>query len=221
MKCPYCRNLITPRTDVFNLNFDSEGFWKLIQSRCPNPNCDRFFFHLNIIEIAKAPGQPIQKTGEEETFLVFPRLSTKEPAAPEVPKEFAEDYDEACLILGDSSKASAALGRRCLQHLLRDVEKVRPGKLADEIQQVLDRKSLPSHLAENIDSIRNIGNFAAHPTKSENTGDIVSVEPGEAEWILDTLEGLFDFYFVQPEKSRKKKESLNKKLEEVGKPPMK
>jgi hypothetical protein len=26
----------------------------------------------------------------------------------------------------------------------------------------------------------------------------VAVEPGEAEWNLDVLDGLFDFYFIQP-----------------------
>lgn len=221
MKCPYCRNLISPKTNLFDLDYDHKGFWKLIRNQCPNPSCDRFFFHLHCDEISRSPGPNIRKTGKEAIYLVFPRLSAKEPAPPEVPEELAKDYNEASLILNDSPKASAALGRRCLQHLLREVERVAPGNLADEIQQVIDRKSLPNYLAENIDSIRNIGNFGAHPIKSESSGEIVPVEPGEAEWMLDTLEGLFDFYFVQLEKSRKKKESLNRKLADVGKPPMK
>jgi len=44
------------------------------------------------------------------------------------------------------------------------------------------------------------------------------VEAGEAEWNLDTLEGLFDFYFVQPAVLQAKKEALNKKLSGAGKP---
>jgi hypothetical protein len=76
-------------------------------------------------------------------------------------------------------------------------------------------------LAEGIDAVRNIGNFAAHPIKSTNTGEIVDVEPGEAEWLLDLLEGLFDFYFILPAELQRKKEALNKKLADVGKPPMK
>ena len=31
-------------------------------------------------------------------------------------------------------------------------------------------------------------NFAAHPIKSMHTGEVIEVEPGEAEWLLDTLE---------------------------------
>ena len=49
----------------------------------------------------------------------------------------------------------------------------------------------------------------------------VRVEPGEAEWNLDVLEALFDFYYVQPAKHKKKKAALNKKLADAGKPPMK
>ena len=66
-----------------------------------------------------------------------------------------------------------------------------------------------------------IGNFAAHPLKSTTTGSIVDVEPGEAEWNLDVLESLFDFYFVQPAISAKRKAELNKKLKEAGKPKLK
>lgn len=74
---------------------------------------------------------------------------------------------------------------------------------------------------ESIDAIRNIGNFAAHPMKSASTGEIVDVEVGEAEWILDVLEALFDYYFVQPALLKAKRDALNKKLSEVGKPKMK
>ena len=32
----------------------------------------------------------------------------------------------------------------------------------------------------------------------------MDVEPGVAEWLLDTIEGLFDFYFIQLEILKKK-----------------
>lgn len=111
----------------------------------------------------------------KQRVLVYPR-GTPRPLPPEVPREYAEDYKEACLVLPDSPKASAALSRRCLQNLLRSVAKVTPGKLANEIQEVVDSKTLPSHLAESIDAIRNVGNFAAHPVKSERSGEIIDVE---------------------------------------------
>jgi hypothetical protein len=74
---------------------------------------------------------------------------------------------------------------------------------------------------ESIDAVRNIGNFAAHPQKSTATGEILEVEFGESEWLLDVLESLFDFYFVQPSILKAKRDALNKKLNDAGKPPMK
>ncbi|TLY41414.1 MAG: DUF4145 domain-containing protein [Nitrospirae bacterium] len=148
------------------------------------------------------------------------RLLTQ-PAQPAVPKEYAQDYKEACLVIADSSKASAALSRRCLQNLFRGVAKVKPSDLNKEIDEILSSKQLPTHLAEAVDAIRHVGNFAAHPVKSTNTGAVIDVEAGEAEWLLDVLEGLFDFYFVQPALLQKKKTALNKKLQDAGKPPMK
>lgn len=93
--------------------------------------------------------------------------------------------------------------------------------MANEIQQILDEGKLPTHLLESLDAIRNIGNFAAHPIKSESTGEVIDVESGEAEWNLDVLEALFDYYFVQAAILKRKREALNEKLKEAGKPEMK
>jgi len=121
----------------------------------------------------------------------------------------------------DSPEASAALSRRCLQSVLRDTAKVKPGNLASEIQEVLDKKEFPSYLSEQIDAIRHIGNFGAHPMKSNSVDTIVGVEPQEAEWNLEVLELLFDFYYVQPVVAARKWAALDEKLRDVGKAGMK
>jgi hypothetical protein len=159
--------------------------------------------------------------GTAREMLVWPKGSSRLPCPQEVPAKFADDYKEACVVFPESAKSAAALGRRCLQNLLRDEAKVRPGNLADEIQQVIDSGKLPADLTDSIDAIRNIGNFAAHPLKSQQTGQILDVEAGEAEWILDVLESLFEFYFVRPAALQRCKAALNQKLQEAGKPPMK
>jgi Domain of unknown function (DUF4145) len=86
---------------------------------------------------------------------------------------------------------------------------------------VLANGGLPSHLSEAIDAVRNIGNFAAHPIKSTASGEVLPVEMGEAEWTLDVLDGLFDFYFVQPAILRARRDALNAKLSDAQKPPLK
>jgi hypothetical protein len=137
----------------------------------------------------------------------------------EVPEHIKKDYVEAADVLPISSKASAALSRRCLQTVLTEAGKAKSKDLSKQIDEVLP--SLPSHLAGSVDAIRAVGNFAAHPIKSKSSGAIVEVEPGEAEWNLDVLDGLFDFYYVQPVKTKQKKDALNKKLKEAGKKPLK
>jgi hypothetical protein len=118
-----------------------------------------------------------------------------------------------------SPKASAALSRRCLQTVLAEAGGAKSRDLSDQIDEVLPK--LPSHLAESVDAIRVVGNFAAHLIKSKSSGEIVDVEPGEAEWNLEVLDGLFDFYYVQPEKTKQRKTALGQKLREAGKPPLK
>ncbi len=74
---------------------------------------------------------------------------------------------------------------------------------------------------ESVDAIRLVGNFAAHPMKDKGTGAIVQVEPSEAEWFLDVLRGLFDYFFIQPARLQRRKDDLNKKLQALGKPLLK
>jgi hypothetical protein len=151
-----------------------------------------------------------------EHIIVYPKAPSRAPLDKRVPDDLAEDYRQACLVLPDSPKASAALSRRCLQHLLRDTAGIKKRNLDEEIGEAVER--LPAHLGEAIDGVRVVGNFAAHPIKSESTGEVVDVEPGEAEWNLDTLEGLFEHYFVQPALLEEKRDKLNAKLADAGKP---
>jgi Domain of unknown function (DUF4145) len=108
-----------------------------------------------------------------------------------------------------------------LQSVLRDEFKIKHASLAQEIEEFIQRKDVPSYLTEAVDAVRNIGNFAAHPLKDTNTGEMVEVEPGEAEWLLEVNESLFDFAFVQPKRLEERKKNLNAKLSAMGKPAMK
>lgn len=121
------------------------------------------------------------------------------------------------MVLSISPKASAALSRRCLQHLLRNAANVPAGDLYNEIQDAISNSRMPSYLADQVDQIRKIGNMSAHPMKSKQTGMIVEVEPHEAEWTLDVLELLFDFYYVQPAIAKAKAAQLVAKVADAKK----
>jgi hypothetical protein len=156
-------------------------------------------------------------SGKVARFMAYPQKYAR-PVPPEVPDPYRQDYVEACKVLDDSAKASAALSRRNLQAVLRDKAGTKKKDLYDQIEEVINSAKVPSHIVEALHAVRNIGNFAAHTIKSTTTGAIVDVEPGEAEWNLDVLDSLFDFYFVQPALSARRKAELNKKLNDAGKP---
>jgi hypothetical protein len=151
--------------------------------------------------------------------IAWPRNAAR-PVPKEVDERFSADFREAAATLSISPKASAALSRRVLQDVLRERAGAKPSNLNSEIQEVIDSGKAPSWLVENLDAVRAVGNFAAHPIKSTNTGEVVEVETGEAEFLLDVLDGVFDFYFVQPKKAELKRAALDAKLQEAGKPPL-
>lgn len=129
-----------------------------------------------------------------------------------------EHFNEACLVARDSPKASAALSRRLLQHILREKGGFRERTLDKEIEKAIASETLAPDLAHDLDMVRSVSNFAAHPIKSTHTGEVVDVEPGEAERLLDILEELLDHYFVRPAIRARKRAAFNAKLAEAGKP---
>lgn len=217
MQCPHCAVNFFEKWQVTRIGEDSEGTWALRFCKCPS--CQKLVCAI-VKSILMGPSER-KFLKETKSYLVRPKAIVRGPIPKEVPEKYAEDYKEACLVLADSPKASAALSRRCLQNLLREVAGVKPLNLVNEIQEVIGSGKLPSHLSESIDSIRNIGNFAAHPNKSEKAGEIIDVEFGEAEWSLEVLEDLFDHYFVQPAKLKARRKALNEKLKQANKPQMK
>jgi hypothetical protein len=120
-----------------------------------------------------------------------------------------------------SPKASAAVARRILQDVLENSFQLNARNLERQIESFVARGDVPALLAQRVDAVRKIGNFGAHPLKNTSTGEVLDVEPGEAEWLIGTLEALFDFAFIQPAKLKRQKAKLNEKLAEAGKPPLK
>ncbi|MGI0011321.1 MAG: DUF4145 domain-containing protein [Nitrosopumilaceae archaeon] len=211
MKCPHCTISFFEDWQSKVIAENPNSYWNATTTLCPN--CKK-----NIIYLAHY----LRTSGSKplESYMVQPRGASR-PLPSEVPDKYSIPFHKAVEVLSISAEASAAISRKCLQNLLREEAKVKPRNLADEIQEVIDSNVLPSDLAESIDAIRNIGKFASHPIKSTNTGELVDVEEGEAEWTLDVLEDLFDYYLVKPAIRKQKRDALNKKLQDAGKQLMK
>jgi hypothetical protein len=203
MKCPHCNQGIH-RNFTQHHQFGVAGqLWQAFYQACPE--CTEAIIEMEAKETVPR-------------YTVYPVNPTARPLPPEVPDPYNKDFYEAVAVLSLSPKASAALSRRNLQAVLRDKAATKAKDLYDQIEEVINSSTLPSHIADDLHAVRNIGNFAAHEIQSKVTGAIVDVEVGEAEWNLDVLESLFDFYFVEPTKAAKRKADLNKKLKEAGKP---
>lgn len=203
MKCPHCLIHIHPEFQDAPLNNGMwvgrenkfETYWQSSHMVCPS--CQKAIIFLS---------KKVGSNTRWNSVLVNP-LNSGRPSAPaEVPQVLADDYNEAGCVLTLSPKASAALSRRCLQHLL-NLQGFKQHELSKAIDEAINK--LPSNLASNLDAVRQIGNFAAHPIKDKNFGEIVDVEPEEAEWNLEVLEGLFDYYYVQPTKDQARRNALN------------
>lgn len=219
MKCPYCVKEIHfqfANTRAFKAKTDgrkSRG-WDAGIGVCPA--CSEPIVLLR--EGTCHDGKMLYTILNER--IVFPVGLAVGFLDPRIPQKYHQDYVEAAAIVSLSPKASAAISRRLLQSILRDDYKVKPSNLASEIQATLRDHHLPSYVAEALDAIRHIGNLAAHPTKNERTGEIVQVEQGEAEWLLEVLDSIFDVTFMQPKLMEERIGRLNQKLEELGRSPI-
>lgn len=236
-KCPHCQvvvrfepvqSVLSPKGHVIIKNDYGTGNTLALFS-CPNCGQNILRISPSVVRdsLTGMINPDLEQKGhvrvEEANFITIWPIGGSRKAPREVAIEspsIAKDYEEAALILGFSRKASAALSRRCLQHVLIEMGGVTPSEnLSKQIDSVLD--ILPSTLADNIDAVRVLGNFSAHPIKSRNTGEIVDVEEGEAEWLLEVLEDLFEYYYVAPSRAKSRRVALNAKLKEEGRPPLK
>jgi hypothetical protein len=219
MKCPHCgihfhegwdSNWLTRYGQQAS---DKDSRWFIRTAICPE--CERITVEL---------GQTVDAMGHVGWSQVYPVGANRGPVSPYVPTPIAQDYVEACNVLSSSPKASAALSRRCLQHILRDHD-YKAKDLANQIDLLLKEtdpaKALPMKLRSTIDAIRNFGNFAAHPNEIKASLEVIDVEPHEAEWCLETIEELFEHFYVGPAVAAAKKAELNAKLASIGKPPAK
>ena len=204
MKCPHCAIRFFEVWNYETVAENPTSSWRTKSTRCPE--CGKYTIYLmehsSSRKICEYMAQP---------------LNESRPLPQEISEKFAKPFREAVSVLPFSAAASAALSRRCLQNLLREEANVQQSNLADEIQEVIDSNTLPSDLAQSIDNIRTVGNFAAHPIKSTNTGAVIEVEQNEADWLLIVLEELFDHYLVKPIMRKKKNDELDKKLKNAGK----
>lgn len=211
--CPYC-NRPTTITDNDSQAFSTTSYTESSDGKpylsgifivCPNTECKRLTISLSMYKTEIIRGNR-QATGKLKTWSLMPPSKAK-AFPPYVPKPIIEDYEQACLILDGSPKASATLSRRCLQGMIRNYWGIKrpenhksPWRLKEEIEAIEDKVEPETWAA--IDGVRKIGNIGAHMEEDINV--IVDVDPEEADkliWLIEVL--IKDWYINKHERQAK------------------
>jgi hypothetical protein len=196
MECPHCRAELTAKPHVFALGIDQDGTWQVSNTRCQV--CERLIVNLC--------------TKEGCTYPAWPVASTRARLSEDVPPQYAADYHTAAQIIFFSEEASAALSRRSLHRFLAEMVHAGHGGLADQIRQATLAPDLPLYLKQALRKFTDLAELEPASAKSQHPEAISSVQPGEAEWLLDLLQSLFDLYFVEPARMQRKQDALEKSI---------
>lgn len=165
---------------------------------CPNPKCRKYVLRVGIFDCTYNDSRKEWERGATVKILDLVPSSRAKAYPNYIPKPILDDYNEACLIADLSPKASATLSRRCLQGIIRDFWKVKPGRLVDEIDQIKDMTDALTWDA--IDSVRKVGNIGAHMEKDINL--IVDVDPNEAGMLIGLIEIVLKDWYVNKEERK-------------------
>ena len=229
--CPYCEQptTITIPNYYFKeivINTGESELQKLAfrvkAIRCPNFRCNKLTLLSSLYKIKSAkkgyrvvPGHVI--LGKNiNSWNLLPKSNAKQ--FPDyVPEAIRQDYQEACLILNDSPKASATLSRRCLQGIVRDfwdIPNNKCGNLLAELNSIKDE--IDTDTWDSFKAIRSVGNIGAHMEKDVN--QIIEVEPEEAGLLVELIETFIDDWYVSRHKrqarAKRARDLANKKLDQ-------
>lgn len=223
--CPYCSR---PQTVTDNNVRTVNGHFYTVRPSignigisvtsivCSNPECERPTVNASILPSVRSTTLADYLDVNKPLFSkrLLPENSSR-PQPDFIPAAIREDYYEACAIRDLSPKASATLSRRCIQGMIRDFTGISKGRLIDEINELRQTvvegaapKGVSEESVEAIDSVRKLGNIGAHMEKDIDL--IVSIDPNEAQILIELIESLFEEWYV----ARQKREERFAKLKQ-------
>lgn len=215
--CPFCNHSAIIRDGdrwscqgdfAHPLASDRVKLFRLEAIFCPNANCGEYTLELSLDGLRPlaeglesraimSPGghrrveRVNQSWGRIKSWMLRPDSKAR-PFPDYIPKAILEDYREACLIAGQSPKASATLARRCMQGMIRDFWGIKENNLKREVDALQGKVDEPTWKA--IDAVRRIGNIGAHMEADMNF--IVEVDPEEATLLIGLIESLLTEWYI-------------------------
>lgn len=211
--CPYCGTRVYLELDgggYQDQKNPKSGGYNVVSGFCPS--CDEFVVLLE-------HGKKFTRTFENEdqataidwTEIVYPKFGAGRVLDSAIPEVYADNFREAEVVLEVSPKASATLSRYLLQLILHEELQIKKRNLDEELQELEKQEKVSSKLIKMLQVFRKVANFGAHPKKSVNSNEIIEVEKGEADIMLDLLEELFDCIFVKPKQQDEFLENIKEK----------
>lgn len=190
--------------------------------QCANPRCQEAVIRVH----QTLSGGLAAKTRSErgpELWYACPRGSSRR-VDPRVPEPFRRDYNEAAAILGLSPRMSAVLSRRIMGDLLKAYAGKDHFSLTARIDSFTSESGRPSTLTDNLHHFREIADFGAHTQEDQEAAGevsaIIDVDREEAEWTLDLVDRLFDYFIVTPAKDEAVRRKMDEKIEKAGRKPL-
>jgi hypothetical protein len=189
--------------------------------RCANHNCQETVVRINEVNakqsaIGTTSPEPSTKT---VTWLARPRYPGPY-VDPAIPEPYRTSYLEAAAILDISPRMSGVLSRRILADLLEEFARLEDYSLEKRIGKFAeDDLSLPPLFRGNLHHFREIASFGTQIQKDDQA-QIVDVDKEEAEWTLDLLDRLFDYFILTPQRDREMRSRLDAKIKRVDRNPL-
>ena len=159
---------------------------------CPNDECKEYTIEAKLYKVKERLNGGSEFIGQPLIRWQLRPQSKAKPFPSYIPQQILDDYQEACLIVDLSPKASATLSRRVLQGVIHDFWSIKKNRLIDEVNELKGKIDQPTW--EAIDAVRSIGNIGAHMEKDINL--IVDVEPDEAELLIGLIEILLKDWYI-------------------------
>jgi len=210
--CPFCNNEQTVTEEGRHAAFadlsieNASGPRRLVVKYvvCPNAKCREFSLSVSLHSLEITGNRSY--TGKHlKTWALVPPSRARSFPVP-IPSHILQDYQEACLMVELSPKASAALSRRCLSAMLRDFWQVQPGSLSDEFRQV--KGTVDPLTWEAIESVKQSGMIGARMEKEG--AEIQDADLHEAPMLIGLIETLIQDWYVTRAERRKRLEKIRR-----------
>jgi len=214
MLCPQC-NVSVPTGIWSEIKIVDHHTWKYSIKHFYCVECSKYSIKFVGYTSNSSVAPPISVVMKNQMYFenfIMPENTSRNRIPKDVEEIYVRDYNEAVKLLSISPMASAAFSRRLLQHYIEKKHKIKELNLQLEIKILKQSEKYPEDLIKLFDNIRHYGKFAAHAITDNISGEIIEVDAGEADSLLDILEEMFEYDYARIARIKERTKKLQSKL---------